>query len=86
MKIIFIGDIVGKNARDAVIKIIRNKENPKKSLQKKFKLSLIQVEAILEIRLRQLAKLEEVKIKEEQTTLEKEKKDLEKTLKSRAII
>ena len=69
---------------DAVIKIIRNEENPKKSLQKKFKLSLIQVEAILEIRLRQLAKLEEVKIKEEQTTLEKEKKDLEKTLKSKS--
>ena len=55
----------------------------KKSLQKKFKLSLIQVNAILEIRLKQLAKLEEEKIKAEQSELEKERKDLEKTLKSK---
>ena len=69
---------------DTVIKIIRNDDDPKKSLQKKFKLSLIQVNAILEIRLKQLAKLEEEKIKAEQSELEKERKDLEKTLKSKA--
>ncbi|SVA36986.1 uncharacterized protein METZ01_LOCUS89840 [marine metagenome] len=68
---------------DAVIKIIRNEEDPRKSLQKKFKLSLIQVDATLEIRLKQLAKLEEEKIKLEQEALETERKDLEKILKSK---
>ncbi len=68
---------------DAVIKIIRSEEDPRKSLQKKFKLSLIQVDAILEIRLKQLAKLEEEKIKLEQEELETERKDLEKILKSK---
>ena len=51
---------------DEVIKIIRNEDEPKKVLQKKFKLSSIQVDAILDIRLRQLAKLEDIKIKTEQ--------------------
>ena len=46
---------------DEVINIIRNEDEPKKVLQKKFKLSVGQVDAILEIRLRQLAKLEEIK-------------------------
>ena len=69
---------------DEVIHIIRNEEEPKKILQKKFKLSIIQVEAILEIRLRQLAKLEEIKIQEEQGKLDSERKDLEKTLSSKA--
>ena len=44
---------------DEVIHIIRTKDNPKTTLRKKFKLSEIQVDSILEIRLRQLAKLEE---------------------------
>ena len=69
---------------DEVIRIIRNEEEPKKVLQKKFKLSITQVEAILEIRLRQLAKLEEIKIQEEQGKLDSERKDLEKTLSSKA--
>ena len=69
---------------DEVIKIIRNEDEPKKVLQKKFKLSVIQVDAILEIRLRQLAKLEEIKIKEEQGTLDSERKELEKLLGSKA--
>jgi len=69
---------------DEVIKIIRNEDEPKKVLQKKFKLSVIQVDAILEIRLRQLAKLEEIKIKEEQGNLDSERKELEKLLGSKA--
>ena len=68
---------------DEVISIIRNEDEPKKVLQKKFKLSVIQVDAILEIRLRQLAKLEEIKIKEEQGSLDSERKDLEKLLGSK---
>ena len=69
---------------DEVINIIRNEDEPKKVLQKKFKLSVVQVDAILEIRLRQLAKLEEIKIKEEQGTLDTERKELEKLLSSKA--
>ena len=68
---------------DEVINIIRNEDDPKKVLQKKFKLSVIQVDAILEIRLRQLAKLEEIKIKEEQGNLDSERKELEKILGSK---
>ena len=68
---------------DEVISIIRNEDEPKKVLQKKFKLSVIQVDAILEIRLSQLAKLEEIKIKEEQGSLDSERKDLEKLLGSK---
>ena len=68
---------------DEVISIIRNEDEPKKVLQKKFKLSVIQVDAILEIRLRQLAKLEEIKIKEELGSLDSERKDLEKLLGSK---
>lgn len=65
---------------DEVIEIIRTKENPKAELMKRFKLSEIQAEAILEIRLRQLAKLEEIKIREEQKQLAEERDDIEKTL------
>ena len=50
---------------DKIIIIIRNEDNPKKILIKKFKLSEIQVNAILELKLRKLAKLEEIKIKSE---------------------
>tara|TARA_B100000700_G_scaffold189476_1_gene208737 strand:+ start:3119 stop:5374 length:2256 start_codon:yes stop_codon:yes gene_type:complete len=69
---------------EEVIKIIRTEDDPKKVLQKKFKLSSIQVDSILEIRLRQLAKLEEDKIKTEQKDLESEKKELEKILNSKS--
>ena len=69
---------------DEVISIIRNEDEPKKVLQKKFKLSVIQVDAILEIRLRQLTKLEEIKIKEEQGNLDSERKELEKLLGSKS--
>jgi topoisomerase-4 subunit A len=69
---------------DEVIKIIRNEDEPKPALMKKFKLSDIQAEAILNLRLRNLAKLEEMKIKGEQQELNDERKTLEQVLKSAA--
>ena len=69
---------------DAVIKIIRTEDEPKPVLIKRFKLSDIQAESILNLRLRNLAKLEEMKIRGEQGELDEERKDLEKTLKSAA--
>ena len=68
---------------DAVIKIIRREDEPKPVLMKRFKLSDRQAEAILELRLRHLAKLEEIRIKGELDELAAEKADLEKTLKSK---
>lgn len=65
---------------DEVIKIIRTEDKPKAVLIKKFKLSEKQAEAILEIKLRQLAKLEEIKLKAEQDELAKEKADIEAIL------
>ena len=65
---------------DAVIAIIREEDEPKPVLMKRFKLSDIQTEAILNLRLRNLAKLEEMKIKGEQDGLREERKTLEKTL------
>jgi topoisomerase-4 subunit A len=67
---------------DEVIKIIRKEDKPKPVLMKKFKLSDIQAESILNLRLRNLAKLEEMKIKGEQEELDEERKVLEQTLKS----
>mgnify|MGYP005720283531 FL=1 len=69
---------------DKVIKIIRKSDDPKKELTKKFKISDIQANAILEIKLRQLAKLEQIKLEEERDALKKEKKELEKILNSKA--
>ena len=54
---------------DKVIKIIRNTDEPKKELIKSYKLSDVQANAILEIRLRQLAKLEQLKIENERNEL-----------------
>jgi topoisomerase-4 subunit A len=69
---------------DEVIAIIREEDEPKPVLMKRFKLSDIQAEAILNLRLRNLAKLEEFKIKGEQEELQEERDLLEKTLKSAA--
>jgi topoisomerase-4 subunit A len=68
---------------DEVIQIIREKEDPKAVLMKRFKLSDIQAEGILELKLRRLAKLEEIKIKGELTEFGKEKKALQLTLGSK---
>jgi topoisomerase-4 subunit A len=69
---------------DEVIRIIRREDEPKPVLMKRFKLSEEQAEAILETKLRHLAKLEEMKIREEQKELKAEQADLEATLKSKA--
>ena len=69
---------------DEVIRIVRYEDEPKPALIKRFKLSEIQAEAILDTKLRHLAKLEEMKIRGEQQALNKEKDSLEKTLKSKA--
>jgi len=69
---------------DKVIKIIRSEDEPKPVLMKKFKLSDEQSEAILNLRLRHLAKLEEMKIRGEQDELSKERDDLQALLKSKA--
>lgn len=65
---------------DEVIKIVRKEDKPKPALIKKFKISERQAEAILELKLRQLAKLEEIKIKAEQKELSTERKTLEQLL------
>ena len=67
--------IIYANIND-VIEIIRNHDNPKKKLIRKFKLTETQTEAILEIKLRQLAKLEEKKLCSEKMQLQKEEKEL----------
>ncbi len=68
---------------DEVIRIIREEDSPKQELVARFKLSDIQAEAILDLRLRRLAKLEEMKIRGELDDLGKERADLEKTLGSK---
>jgi topoisomerase IV subunit A len=69
---------------DEVIRIIRREDEPKPVLMKRFRLSEEQTEAILETRLRHLAKLEEMKIREEQKELAQEQAGLEALLKSKA--
>ncbi len=69
---------------DEVIKIIREEDQPKAALIKRFKLSEEQAEAILEIKLRHLARLEEMQIKKEQKALSEEQEDIEQTLSSHA--
>ena len=69
---------------DEVIKIIRTKDQPKQSLIKAYKLSDRQADAILDLRLRQLAKLEETKIRGEADELNTERANIEKMLSSRA--
>ena len=69
---------------DEVIRIIREEDHPREALMKKFKLSERQANAILDLRLRQLAKLEEQKLKAERDELNAEKADIEKILNSKA--
>ena len=69
---------------DTVIKIIRQSENPKKDLIKAFKISEPQANAILEIKLRQLARLEQIKLETERKDLLDEKQDLDKIVSSKA--
>lgn len=69
---------------DEVIAIIRSEDKPKPVLMERFGLSDRQAEAVLDLKLRHLAKLEEVKIRAEQEELDKERQYLEKTLGSKA--
>jgi topoisomerase-4 subunit A len=71
---------------DEVIAIIRSEDYPKPVLMARFALTDIQAEAILELKLRHLAKLEEIKIRGEQEALEKERAALEKTLGSKLLL
>ena len=68
---------------DKVIKIIRNEEEPKPALIKAFKLTDVQAEAILNMRLRALRKLEEMEIKREHDDFTKERKELNALLRSK---
>ena len=68
---------------DEVIRIIRGEDEPRQVLMARFAITETQANAILDIRLRQLAKLEEIKIRSEQQALDAEREQLEKTLKSR---
>ena len=68
---------------DEVIKIIREEEKPKEAMMVRFGITDVQAHAILEIKLRQLAKLEEFKIRAEQDELAKERDYLEKILNSK---
>jgi topoisomerase IV subunit A len=69
---------------DEVIRIIRREDEPKPKLIARFKLSEEQAEMILETKLRHLAKLEEMKIREEQKELADESDELTALLKSKA--
>jgi topoisomerase-4 subunit A len=69
---------------DEVIEIIRGYDDPKTELMSRFALSETQAHSILEIKLRQLAKLEEIKIRAEQDALHIEQEYLEKILNSKA--
>jgi topoisomerase IV subunit A len=67
---------------DKVIKIIRKEDEPKPVLMKSFKLSDVQADAILNMRLRNLRRLEEIEIRQEDKTLRAEKKSIEDLLRS----
>ena len=70
---------------DEVIKIIREEDEPKNKLIKKYDLTENQANSILNMRLRSLRKLEEIKIKEEFDSLKVEKSNLNKLLKSDSL-
>jgi topoisomerase-4 subunit A len=69
---------------DEVIRIIRTEDEPKPVLMKRFKLSEVQADTILDTKLRHLQKLEEMKIKSEQKALAAERQEIEEILKSKA--
>ena len=67
---------------DEVIRIVRHEDEPKAKLIERFKLTEVQADAILNLRLRSLSKLEEIEIKAEHDKLSKERKELKALLKS----
>jgi topoisomerase-4 subunit A len=68
---------------DEVIAIIRSEDEPRPVLMKRFKLSERQADAILDLKLRHLARLEEMKIRGEQGKLNEERDELQKILSSK---
>ena len=76
------GYIVAFLNLDRVIEIIRNEDEPKKIMMKEFSLSDVQVEAILNMRLRSLRKLEEIELRTELDSLQLERADLDDLLAS----
>ncbi len=70
---------------DEVIRIIREEEQPKPRLMKRFELSDTQAEAILNMRLRALRKLEEMEIRKEHRGLGRERKDIQALLKDETL-
>ncbi|MDA1343407.1 MAG: DNA topoisomerase IV subunit A, partial [Proteobacteria bacterium] len=71
---------------DEVIAIIRFEDHPKAVMIERFGITDMQAEAILELKLRHLAKLEEIKIKGEQVELEQERQQLEAILGSKELL
>jgi len=69
---------------DEIIAIVRTEDKPKLVLMERFDLSEMQANAVLDLRLRQLAKLEEIKIRGEQAELDQERQKLETILGSSA--
>ena len=65
---------------DEVIRIVREEDDPKQELMRRFQLSDVQAEAILDLRLRRLAKLEEIKIQGELDELVEERESLQQIL------
>ena len=65
---------------DEVIRIVREEDDPKQELMRRFDLSDAQAEAILDLRLRRLAKLEEIKIRGELDELQEERESLQQVL------
>ena len=76
------GLLVGYLNLDAVIRIIREEDEPRARLMERFGLSTAQATAILDLRLRQLARLEETRLQEERAALGAERDDLTRTLNS----
>jgi topoisomerase-4 subunit A len=67
---------------DEVIRIVRFEDDPKAKLIKRFKLTEVQSEAILNLRLKSLSRLEEIEIKAEHDKLSKERREIKSLLKS----
>ena len=78
------GYLIAYEHLDAVIKVIRDADNPEKEMRRRWKLSEAQVNAILSMRLRQLRKLDQLEIREEYGGLTIELGGLIKLLKSKA--
>ena len=70
---------------DEVIRIIRTEDEPKPRLMQRFKLTDVQAEAILNMRLRSLRRLEEMEIQKEHKSLAKERKDIQALLKDEKL-